>query len=396
MGYTRVREGRPGHPHARGCSASRRPAPRRSCNGAPVAEPADHRHRDPHRQPRVVGPGDGRARRVRRLIEAVTDRADPVRVPAAAGRGGRVRRAGLRRRRGRAAQARPSTAGSSAGSASWCTVTGNGLKDPEWAITGAPRAGRRAGRRRGRRGAQLGWTSETLSSIRYQRTQHDAEPVFRPHRCASGSRPPARTSAPASTPSGLALGLHDEVTVRVADAGLEVEVEGEGARHRPARRAAPGRAGRCARLRPARRASRRAARALRQPDPARPRPRLLLGGDLRRHHRRAGAGRRTASSCSTTTRCSQLATEIEGHPDNVAACLRGGFTIGLDGPADGPDAAGATARAGDRPARTRGRGVHPGQRAVHRAWPAGLLPERCRTPTPRATRAGPRLLVAAV
>ena len=54
------------HPHARGCAASRPPVPRRSSPGARSHEPADDRHRDPHRQPGVVDQGAGRARRVRR------------------------------------------------------------------------------------------------------------------------------------------------------------------------------------------------------------------------------------------------------------------------------------------------------------------------------------------
>ena len=71
--------------------------------GERVAAPGDDRDRDPDRQPGVLGRRRGRARRVRRPHQAVTDRADPGRAPAAVGAGGRLRRAGERRVGGRAA-----------------------------------------------------------------------------------------------------------------------------------------------------------------------------------------------------------------------------------------------------------------------------------------------------
>ena len=52
---------------------------------------------------------------------------------------------------------------------------------------------------------------------------------------------------------------------------------------------------------------------------------------------------------STTTRCSALAAELEGHPDNVAACLLGGLTLAwtpADGPAQAVAAAGRPRRCG--------------------------------------------------
>ena len=55
-----------GCPRRRGCGASRPPAPRRSCSAIPIDDAGDDRHGDPHRQPGLVGPGDRRARRVRR------------------------------------------------------------------------------------------------------------------------------------------------------------------------------------------------------------------------------------------------------------------------------------------------------------------------------------------
>ena len=80
-----------------------------------------------------------------------------------------------------------------------------------------------------------------------------------------------------------------------------------------------------------------------------------------------------------------LAAELEGHPDNVAACLLGGLTLAwtpAEGPATGgaaaghPGAAAGRLRAGRAPRRRRGR--------------ASCCPSRCRTRTPPATPAGPR------
>jgi homoserine kinase len=147
---------------------------------------------------------------------------------------------------------------------------------------------------------------------------------------------PVRVRVPATSANlgpgfdafGLALGLYDDVVVRIADGGLRIDVAGEGAdtvardeRHLVVRamRAAferlggqpPGLEVVCANRIPHARglgssaaaicAGITAARALAVP-PAGVRP--LSDDDLL-----------------------QLATEIEGHPDNVAACLRGGFTI---------------------------------------------------------------------
>jgi homoserine kinase len=124
---------------------------------------------------------------------------------------------------------------------------------------------------------------------------------------------------------GLALGLYDEVMVRIADSGLHIDVAGEGAddvardeRHLVVRamRAAFDRLGG-------------------QP------PGLEVVCANRIPHGR-GLGSSAAAICAGIVAARaltvggaalsdddllQLANELEGHPDNVAACLRGGFTV---------------------------------------------------------------------
>jgi homoserine kinase len=140
----------------------------------------------------------------------------------------------------------------------------------------------------------------------------------------------------------LALGLYDEVMVRIADSGLKVDVAGEGAdavardeRHLVVR------------------AMRRAFDKLGAQPPG-----LELVCANRIPHAR-GLGSSAAGICAGIVAARaltvgatlsddavlQLATEMEGHPDNVAACLRGGFTIAwLDQAGEISDASAATAR----------------------------------------------------
>ncbi|MEY9891946.1 homoserine kinase [Catenulispora sp. MAP5-51] len=161
---------------------------------------------------------------------------------------------------------------------------------------------------------------------------------------------PVRVRVPATSANlgpgfdslGLALGLYDEVMVRIADSGLKVDVAGEGAEtvardegHLVVRamRAAFDRLG------------------------ARP-PGLELVCANRIPHAR-GLGSSAAAICAGIVAARaltvgatlsddavlQLATDMEGHPDNVAACLRGGFTIAwLDQAGEISDASAATAR----------------------------------------------------
>jgi homoserine kinase len=153
-------------------------------------------------------------------------------------------------------------------------------------------------------------------------------------RGVSWSERPAHVRAPATSANlgpgfdalGLALSLHDEVEARVTDGGLVIEVAGEGGgtaaageRHLVVRamRAAfgaiggqpPGIALRCANAIPHGRGLGSSAAAICSGVLA---ARALAGAD----------GTRLSDEAVF-----QLAVTLEGHPDNVAACLAGGLTI---------------------------------------------------------------------
>jgi homoserine kinase len=133
---------------------------------------------------------------------------------------------------------------------------------------------------------------------------------------------------------GLALSLYDDLEVRVTEGGLRIDVEGEGAAalvdagedHLVVRalRAGfkafaggaqpPGLALRCVNRIPHGRGLGSSAAA-------------IVGGLL--------AARALSSRPGPTVNLLGLATQIEGHPDNVAACLAGGLTIAWTG-SDGP------------------------------------------------------------
>lgn len=150
-------------------------------------------------------------------------------------------------------------------------------------------------------------------------------------------RPPATSAnlGPGFDAFGLALELRDEVTVEVTDGGLEIEVSGEGAESLPlddnhlivrSLRAAFGRLG----VNP---------------------PGLRVQCVNRIPHGR-GLGSSSAAICAGIMAARALVTdgelvldaygaldlanELEGHPDNVAPCLVGGFTTAWQQP-DGVD-----------------------------------------------------------
>ncbi|MEU6171328.1 homoserine kinase [Streptantibioticus parmotrematis] len=153
-----------------------------------------------------------------------------------------------------------------------------------------------------------------------------AGPAFRA--AAVRVRVPATSAnlGPGFDALGLALGLYDDVVVRVADSGLHVDIAGEGADTL------------------ARDEKHLVVRSLRTAFD-------LLGGQPRglevvcanRIPHGRGLGSSSAAICAGIIAARavtiggpdklddaallELATEIEGHPDNVAACLLGGFTL---------------------------------------------------------------------
>jgi homoserine kinase len=174
-----------------------------------------------------------------------------------------------------------------------------------------------------------------------------------PEERVSWSPEPARVRAPATVANlgpgfdalGLALGLYDEVEARVTGGGLAIEVSGEGSvtaaageQHLVVRamRAAfsalggqpPGIALRCANAIPHGRGLGSSAAG------------ICCGVLAARALADGGAARLPDEAVF------QLAATLEGHPDNVAACLSGGLTIawtlraGTAG-TGGPTAAGA-------------------------------------------------------
>ena len=135
---------------------------------------------------------------------------------------------------------------------------------------------------------------------------------------------------PAFDCAGLALQLYDDVLVRVDGAGLSVEVSGEGADRLP-------RDGRHLVV-----ASLRAAF-----DRLGGQPRGLALSCTNRIPQARGLGSSSAAIVAAVLAaralvvggeqlldddgCLALATELEGHPDNVAACLLGGLTLAWTG-----------------------------------------------------------------
>ena len=200
-------------------------------------------------------------------------------------------------------------------------------------------------------------------------------------------RQPARVRAPATSANlgpgfdalGLALALYDEVEARVTSGGLALEVSGEGGgtaavgeRHLVVRamRAAfaavggqpPGIALRCANAIPHGRGLGSSAAAICAG--------LLAARDL------AGpAGERLPDEALF-----QLAVALEGHPDNVAACLSGGLTIAWT-----PAAGGGVAD-----------GAGPGARLLKVPVPATLRAVACVPAAPLDTEAARQALPAAV
>lgn len=145
---------------------------------------------------------------------------------------------------------------------------------------------------------------------------------------------PVRVRVPATSANlgpgfdsaGLALSLFDDVVVRIADSGLVVDVSGEGADDLP---------------RNSRHLIVRALRTTFERLGGQPGGLEIVCANRIPHSR--GLGSSSAAICAAVLAARALviggdeqldadavlalATELEGHPDNVAACLRGGATF---------------------------------------------------------------------
>lgn len=169
---------------------------------------------------------------------------------------------------------------------------------------------------------------------------------------------------------GLALGLYDDVVVRISDSGLHVDVAGEGAET------------------VSRGEDNLVVRAIRATfDALGGQPRGLQVVCANRIPHGRGLGSSAAAICAgiraavgLTASGAQrlgpggelrLATELEGHPDNVAACLLGGFTVSWTGPE------GANALRLD---------PHPGLRATALVPPDPVATSTARSLLPRSVR----------
>ncbi|MCX4746749.1 homoserine kinase [Kitasatospora sp. NBC_01287] len=153
-----------------------------------------------------------------------------------------------------------------------------------------------------------------------------AGPAFRA--AAVRVRVPATSAnlGPGFDAFGLALGLYDDIVVRVADSGLTVDIAGEGAETL---------------ARDERHLVVRAMRAAFDRLGGQPRGLEVVCANRIPHGR--GLGSSSAAICAGIVAARAvtiggpaalddaavlaLASELEGHPDNVAACLAGGFTI---------------------------------------------------------------------
>ena len=296
---------RPGGP---GCGASRRPARRRSSAAQPVARPSTIATAIRIGNPASWRFADRGPRRVRRSHRGGHRPADPAGVPAAGSPGGRLRRAGLRRVGGRAA---PGARGGPARRRARrvvCTVTGHGLKDPQWAIDGAPAPSDRSRRRaRGRRSCSA-WTADG-------RGRCSAPPRSRVRVPAT-----APTSGPASTPSGWLWRSTTTSSCRSPSPGSTSRSPARGpTRCRRRERHLVVKAMRAA-FEVLGGQPRGPRAAVRQPDPARARPGVSAPRRSSPESSRPGRWSSAAPTGWTTWPCCGSPSSMEGHPDNVAAC----------------------------------------------------------------------------
>jgi homoserine kinase len=242
------------------------------------------------------------------------------------------------------------------------------------------------------------------------------------------SRRPVRVRAPATSANlgpgfdalGLALALYDEVEARVTDGGLAIEVSGEGSetaaageQHLVVRamRAAfsamggqpPGIALRCVNAIPHGRGlgssaaavccGLLAARALASPSEP-----VAAGGPASPDGAASPAEAASPDGAALSDEAVfQLAATLEGHPDNVAACLAGGLTIAWSPRAVPPAAAaGAGTATGVAAGAGTAVGAAPGPRLLRIAVPTTLRAVVCVPSVPLATETARQALPPAV
>ena len=316
-GYREYRR-RPGHPRAADVRLPGQPARRRSCPAQPVRAPdtiaTAIRIGNPASWELAVTARD-ESRRADRLGHR---RADPRRLPAAGRAGGRCSASWPRRPGWPGCSRPPSAARSPRGSRVVCTVTGNGLKDPDWAVSAAP-AAVTSPRRRPPRRPRWAWRDRHTAGIG----------TWRPPLAGSAVRRAPATSAnlgPGFDALGLALARHDVVERpgHRRRAGHRGDRRGRG---RGPGRGAPRGAGHAGHVRPARRRSRPGSRCA-----AATRSRTAAGS-ARRRRLSSPACWPPAGWCPAVRTAARRGgaqrwpPDLEGHPDNVAACLAGSLTI---------------------------------------------------------------------
>ena len=341
----------------------------------PPDRPArDHRHGDPHRQPRVV----------------------------AAGRWRRATRPAASSRRSPTSRSSPRTACCPAEVGIFVEpASAVGRRRPARAARRGPRPRRRADRHHGHRPRAQGPAVGAAHAGRRRRRpgaglvgrgvhRHRPRPGLRPAmRLRGGPRPRPRPRHERQPRPGLRRARPGPRAVRRARgararlAGRPGRGHGRGRRAGSRRRAAPGR-----------QLAARGARPVGAPQTGLhlrchnriPHGRglgLVRRGGRRRHRRRPRAHRRAATRCPTTSLL-DLAASIEGHPDNAAPAVLGGATLAWQ-------AATGCPRRSARGAPDVRAGRHRAADAASRPRPpAGSCPRRCRTPTPRSRPAAPR------
>ena len=150
-----------------------------------------------------------------------------------------------------------------------------------------------------------------------------ARPSFRGARIRVRVPATSANLGPGFDAAGLALDLHDDVVVRITDGGLQVDVagEGEGTVRRDARNLVV-----------------KTIRETFDRMGGQPHGLEVLCANRIPHGRGLGSSAAAIVAGITAARALvlepfddfaalQLAAQLEGHPDNVAACLMGGFTV---------------------------------------------------------------------